>query len=119
MNPAVDKEDPTYVQMHSAVSQADTIKDSLTVATRNPSISNGVGTRTFTNSPITGQCLLMVCCWRYFVHDMIFSVLAYMYVVAFIFIFIVCTFYESKTLDCSKLDRIKGTVFIDYWILLH
>ena len=54
MNPAVDKEDPTYVQMHSAISQGDTIRNSITTPPCNPPV-NGVGARTYTNSPSTGE----------------------------------------------------------------
>ena len=53
MNPPVDKEDTTYVQMHSAIGQADTIRDSVPP---NP-IVNGIGARTFTNSPVIGEYL--------------------------------------------------------------
>lgn len=54
MSPSIDKEDTTYIQMHSAISQADTIKDSLTNNNRTSSF-NGVSTRTFTNSPVIGR----------------------------------------------------------------
>ena len=61
MKPAVDKDDPTYVQMHSAISQsADTIRDSMTISDgRPPSRSiNGVGTNTFTNTPSAGEYMI-------------------------------------------------------------
>lgn len=62
MTPAVNKEDTTYIQMHSAISQANTIRDSLTATTaRHPSL-NGGSIKTFTNSPVTGQYLLMLYC---------------------------------------------------------
>ena len=60
MNPAVDKDDPTYVQMHSAIGQGDTIRDSVTIPPCNSTV-NGIGTRTYTNSPSIGKYLLMVC----------------------------------------------------------
>ena len=59
MNPAMDKEDTTYVQMHSAAGQGDTIRNSITMPPCN-SVVNGVGTRTYTNSPTIGKYLLMV-----------------------------------------------------------
>ena len=54
MTPAVDKEDTTYIQMHSAVSEASTIRDSLTVTTNRASFFNGANAKTFTNSPVIG-----------------------------------------------------------------
>ena len=50
MNPAGDE--TTYVQMHSAVTQEGTIRNSTITPPCNPCV-NGVGT-TFTNSPIAG-----------------------------------------------------------------
>ena len=62
MIPAVNKEETTYIQMHSAISQANTIRDSLTATTARPPSMNGGSTNTFTNSPVIGQYLLMLYC---------------------------------------------------------
>ena len=59
MEPVVDKEDTTYIRMHSAINQADSIKDSLvtTTTTSNNLPVNGIGPRTSTNSPNLGESL--------------------------------------------------------------
>jgi len=53
MNPVMDKDDPTYVQMHSAISQEDTIRDSLVTTTANLTL-NGTGTKWFSNCSCSG-----------------------------------------------------------------
>ena len=53
MKPADQKDDPTYIQMHSAASEANALKNKLAVGT-----TGGAGTlggRTFTNSPNPGE----------------------------------------------------------------
>lgn len=62
MNPIEDKDDTTYVQMHSAVSQADAIRNSLMSSTSDQVAVNGVGPRTFTNTPSTGEHEYIICC---------------------------------------------------------
>jgi len=56
MNPADQKDDPTYVKMHSA-SQANVLKDKLAVGTAG---GGTLGGKTFTNSPNPGEYFLCI-----------------------------------------------------------
>lgn len=56
MNPADQKDDPTYVKMHSAASQANVLKDKLAVGTAG---GGTLGGKTFTNSPNPGECFFV------------------------------------------------------------
>ncbi|XP_065905940.1 DEP domain-containing mTOR-interacting protein-like [Dysidea avara] len=58
MKPADEKDDPTYVQMHSAVSQANVLKDKLAVGTGGG--GGTLGGKTFTNSPNPGRKIIHV-----------------------------------------------------------
>ena len=58
MKPADEKDDPTYVQMHSAVSQANVLKDKLAVGTGGG--GGTLGGKTFTNSPNPGEYVIVI-----------------------------------------------------------
>jgi len=69
MNPADQKDDPTYVKMHSvAASQANVLKDKLAVGTGG---GGTLGGKTFTNSPNPGECVCVVrvCVQTYFTYS--------------------------------------------------